>query len=406
VSKSVLLVAQLAPPSTLVAARRVGGMTKYLARLGYRVTVLTSGLTGEAEIEGAHDVLRTGDLMATRLNWRRGHFEALGGEAGAAYSRPSRLEKVVVPDLALVTWLPFALGAARRVHAIDCVVSSSPPPSTHAVGALLRRRGVPWIAELRDGWTFEPPHPAFPTAPQRAADRALERSLLRRADAVVAVTRPIVEDARDRLGVRAELVTNGFDPEEEVPELSAVVLDPAKHSLVHTGRMAIARSTPAPLLDALRLLPADAAERLEVVFAGPMSEDEQALLDADDLRGRARAVGALPRAQALALQRAADSLLIVTEGSSRRSVATGKIFEYLAADRPILVLGDETEAARIVAETGTGIATSAGDPAAIACALERLLAGRLPERDDAAVAEYRYDAVAARLAAVIDSVAS
>ena len=405
-SRSLLLVAQLAPPSTLVAARRVAGMTKYLARLGYRVTVLTSGLTGGGDIEGAKTVIRTGDLMSTRLNWRRGHFDALGGGAGAAYGRPSPLEEVVVPDLAVVTWLPFALAAARRVRGIDCVVTSSPPPSAHVVGAMLRRRGVSWIAELRDGWTFEPPHPAFPTALQRAADRALERGLLRRADAVVAVTRPIVDDARERLGVRAELVTNGFDPEEPIPEVAAGLLDPARHSLVHTGRMAIARSTPAPLLDALRLLPPEVAERIDVVFAGPLSQDEQALLAAPDIRGRVRAVGALPRLQALALQRAADSLLIVTEGSSRRSVATGKIFEYLAAGRPILVLGDQTEAARIVAETGSGISTSAADPGEIARALERLLAGDLPARDEQAVAEYRYDAVAARLAAVIDSLAA
>ncbi len=405
-SRSVLYVAQYAPPSTLVAARRTAGMTKYLARLGYEVTVLTSAVAGEGEIEGAHEVVRTGDLLTSRLNWRRGHFDALGGQAAATYGRPSRLELVVVPDLAVVTWLPYARAAARRLERFDCVITSSPPPSVHLVGDSLQRRGMPWIAELRDGWTFEPPHPPFPTSPQRAADRRLERRLLGRADVVVAVTRPIVEDARERLGVRAELVTNGFDPEEHVPELAGPLLDPARHSLVHTGRMAIARSTPAPLLDAVRRLPAEVADRLEVVFAGPLSADEETLLAAPDLAGRVRAVGALPRPQALALQRAGDSLLIVTEGSTRRSVATGKIYEYLGAARPILVLGDETEAARIVTETGTGIATSATDPALIAAALERLLARDLPVRDEGAVAAYRYDAVAARLAAVIDSVVS
>ena len=269
-SRSVLLVAQLAPPSTLVAARRVAGMTKYLSRMGYEVTVLTSAVAGDGDIEGAYRVVRTGDLMTSRLNWRRGHFDALGGGAAAIYSPPSRLEGVVVPDLAAVTWLPYARAAARRLGRFDCVITSSPPPSAHFVGAALRRRGTPWIADLRDGWTFEPPHPAFPTAPQRAVDRALERGLLRRADAVVAVTRPIVDDARERLGVRAELVTNGFDPEEHIPEVAAGLLDPARHSLVHTGRMAIARSTPAPLLDALRLLPPEVAERIDVVFAGPL----------------------------------------------------------------------------------------------------------------------------------------
>jgi len=37
--RSILLAAQYSPPSFVVAARRVAGMTKYFARLGHRVTV-------------------------------------------------------------------------------------------------------------------------------------------------------------------------------------------------------------------------------------------------------------------------------------------------------------------------------------------------------------------------------
>ena len=93
-----------------------------------------------------------------------------------------------MPDLSLGTWLPFALPAAlglARRRRFDCVLTSSPPPSTHLIGLALRRRGIPWIAELRDGWTFEPPHAPWPLGVQHAADRALERRVLGRADAVV-----------------------------------------------------------------------------------------------------------------------------------------------------------------------------------------------------------------------------
>jgi hypothetical protein len=113
--RSVLLVAQIAPPSELVAARRVAGFSKYLARLGHSVVVLTSRVSGEGEIEGAERVIRTNDLLLTRLNWRRRHFAALTGQAGDGYAPPSILERVVVPDLGAVTWLPFALPAALRL---------------------------------------------------------------------------------------------------------------------------------------------------------------------------------------------------------------------------------------------------------------------------------------------------
>ena len=407
--RSILLVAQIAPPSELVAARRVAGFSKYLSRLGHRVTVLASRVSGEGEIEGAERVVRTNDLLLTRLNWRRGHFEAFSGQGGGSYAPPSRLERVVVPDLSAATWLPFALPAALRLaraERFDCVVTSSPPQSAHVVGLALKRRGLRWIADFRDGWTFEPQHAPWLVGAQRWADESLERRVARRADAVVGVTKPIADDLRERLGVRTELITNGFDPEDVTAPDADGLLDPNRHSLVHTGRMAVALRSPKPLIASLRTLRASAptlAERLEVVFAGPLSDEERELLAAPELEGTVRALGSLDRPRTLALQRAADSLLVITEGR-RRSVATGKVYEYLAAARPVLVLGEETDAARIVSETGAGFATSADDPDAIAAALRRLVESPPEAAPSAAIESYSYPELARRLADLIEDV--
>jgi glycosyltransferase involved in cell wall biosynthesis len=406
--RSILFVAQIAPPSELVAARRIAGFSKYLSRLGYRVKVLTSRVSGEGGIDGAERVVRTSDLLLTRLNWRRGHFEAFSGKHGGSYAPPSVLERVAVPDLSVATWLPFALPAALRLareQQIDCVITSSPPQSAHLVGLALKRRGLCWIADFRDGWTFEPQHAPWFTSAQRRADESLERRVARRADAVIGVTKPIADDLRERLGVRAELITNGFDPEEAVAGADGL-LDPRRRSFVHTGRIAAARSTVRPLTEAIRRLRdehSEFAETVEVVLAGPLSAEEEALVGAPDLDGVIRSVGALERPRALALQRAADALLVITEGSRRTSVATGKLFEYLAAARPVLVLGKETEAARIVAETGTGFATSADDPAAIADAI-RQLADSPPEMRRIGVDEFAYPNLARRLADLVEDV--
>jgi len=411
-ARSVLLVAQIAPPSSLVAARRVAAECKYLARVGYDVTVLTSVASGQGPIEGAREVVRTSDALTSGLNWRRGQFTALGGASDESYKSPSRLASVVVPDLSLGTWLPFALRTARRLareRRFDCVLTTSPPPSTHLVGLALRRRGIPWIAELRDGWTFEPPHGAWPLRVQHSADRALERHVLTRADAVVGVTRPIVEDIRTRLGVEALLITNGFDPDEvQRTTEEDGVLDPSRHSLVHTGRLSLAQTSVQPLLDAVRIVSEaePVAERLELVFAGSVTDEERRALSAPDLADTVRFVGWLDRPRALALQRAADTLLVVTEGAARRSVATGKLFEYLGSGRPILVLGDETEAARIVDETSSGSSAPASDPHAIAAALRRLVEAP-PERPaPGAAAQYAYPVLVERLAESIEDVVS
>jgi glycosyltransferase involved in cell wall biosynthesis len=410
--RRVLLVAQLAPPSPLIPARRVAGLAKYLAAEGLEVSVLTSRISGKGEIEGAEAVARTPDLMASPLNWRRAQFRALEGSEDGSYSEPSRLQSVLVPDVAAATWLPFAITKAHqlaRASALDCVITSGPAHSVHLLGLALRRRGIPWIAEFRDGWTFDQPARAFPLRMQRQLDAALERRVATRADALVGVTQPIADDLSRRFGRPATILTNAFDPDEVTNGGGSGLLDPDRFSVVHTGRMAYAGRSPVPLLEAVRILKRDrpqVAAGLEVVLAGPLSAEEEPLVRAPDLAHTVRAVGTLDRPRTLQLQHAADALLVLAEGSSRR-VATGKLFEYLATDAPVLVLGDDSEAARIVAETGAGFAASGSDPSLIAPALERLMDSP-PDRarDAAAVERYSYPHIARRYAELIEEVVS
>jgi len=407
-SKSILIVSQHAPPSGIIAARRIGGLVKYLARAGYRVSVLTSRISGDGDIEGAASVVRTRDLFATQLNWRRRSFEAMSAEGGATYSRASRLESIAVPDLCAASWLPFAFPAAlrrARRERFDCLLTSSPPQSAHLIGRALKRRGVPWIAELRDGWTFDPPRPPFPTAAQRKLDETLERTALATADAVIGISAPLADDAARRFRVRAEVITNAFDPEEEIDEGAAdSLLRPGRHSVVHTGRIAVSGRTPGPLLDAVARLPPEIAERLDVVLAGPLTDDERELIANAEAGGVVRWVGSLGREQTLALQRRADTLLVLAQGASGPSVATGKLFEYLGARRPILVLGEGTAAADIVRSARAGLVVSATDPAEIAAALERLIEEPPPPPKRSAVEPYAFPAVTEKLAALIEDV--
>jgi len=413
-NRSLLMVTQYHPPSEMVAARRSAGFARYLEGLGHRVTVVTSKAlgTGSGVQAEAGDVLSTRDLMSSRLNWRRHNLRALTGEAHAAApaytANASRLSRVIVPDVTALTWLPYMLPAvarlARRRH-FDCVLTTSGPESVHGAGLWLRRRGIGWIADLRDGWTFESIH-AFPP-PLDRVDRSMERAVMTRADVVTAVSDPIADDLRARYGADVHTLTNGYDPEEVPPASDGdPLLASDRFSLVHTGRIAAGQRTPAPLLDAIRLVrdrSPEIADRIELVLAGPLTAEELALIGAPDLRGVVRHAGTLPRRRALELQRAASGLLLLTSGS-RRGEATGKLFEYLAAERPILVVGEDSEAARIVRATASGLIAPAGDVPAIAAALRELVTGGPEPHGHPAVSrtDYSYPRLTARLAELVE----
>ena len=394
------------------AARRAAGLTKYLARAGHSVSVLTSVMSGSGPISGAAHTVRTRDLLVSPLNWRRSGLAALQGDAQATVAAaPSALAAWAVPDLQLLGWTPFAIaraiGLARREQ-LDCVITTSPPASAHLIGLALRSYGPAWIADFRDGWTFESQRPDWAHPWLGALDRRLEREVVQRADAVSAVTQPIADDLAERFRRPVTTITNGFDPEsvEVADEDGKGHLSSDRRSLVHTGTLSYGGRSIQPLVEAFRILHSTsqgAADALEIALVGPVTDAER---DAVNRAGMSHAFslpGSLPHDQTLAVQRAADGLLVIT-GPGQTGVATGKLYEYMAAGRPILVIGDDTAAAQIVERSGAGIAVARDDPTALAHALRRFAErlDELPRPSPAKVREFAYPALAAQMAELVE----
>jgi glycosyltransferase involved in cell wall biosynthesis len=404
-ARRILLVSYFFPPSRDTGALRPAAMAKWLRRLGHRVEVLTTSAYGTGRDESVHHS-RDAQLWRARLHGR-GRIDALF-DADTYGSRPHPLSRLVVPEPLLAAWAPFARAAALRLNRrerFDCVITTSPPESTHAIGMALRRRGLPWVADVRDGWTFEPLRPEFPTRAQRAFDARLERRWLGSADAVVCVSEPAAEDLRERGIADPLVIANGWDPElaPKATRPSTGLLDPDRVSLVYTGRFGSYGRDPRPLVEALRRLARDdpdSASRLELVVAGPLTGEEAELLEADVAPARIVLVGSLARERALALQREADALLLLAQ-PTRSQLLNIKLFEYLASGRPILALADGTEAGRVVAEIG-GEAVRADDPGAIAAALARVAADPPAPPAPEALVRYTYPAPAERMAEAVE----
>ena len=404
-ARRILLVSYFYPPSRDTGALRPAAMAKYMRRLGHEVEVLTTSAYGDDDDPAVH---RTRDAQLWRA--RRAGKERADAifDADTYHGRPHPLSRVIVPEPLAVAWTPFARSRAlalNRAREFDCVITTSPPESIHAVGMALRRRGVPWVADVRDAWTFEPLRPEFPTGVQRAIDRRLERRWLGRADVVVCVSEPAASDLRRRGIADPLLIPNGWDPEAAPhPDASPPdVLDSDRTSLLYAGRFGSYGRDPRPLVEGLRGLARDRpdlAAGLELVVVGPLTEDESRLLASDVSPARIVLAGSMPRESVLALEREADALLLIAQ-PARSQLLNIKLFEYLAARRPILALAAGTEAGRIVESVG-GTSVRADEPAMISRAL-RQLAEALPEPPAAeALASFTYPGPAERMAEAVE----
>ncbi len=379
----VLLVTYFYPPDTSVGSHRWPPLIRYLRERGHQVTVLTTTAFGTRPDDRPW-VHRTRDLQASpllRRALRRPATIAGEGRPGVVVPEaPKLLTDFLVPDAHAVSWLPFVLGSLRRAarHA-DVVITNGPPDATHLAPLFLGADRPAWIADFEDGWRFEPQRAGWPTRAQDRLEAALEARVVRAADAVVGISEPIAADFRERFGAQAFAIGNGWDP--TIPVGTGPALEPGTVSVVHTGNLSHGtRRDPTALLAALeQLAGTEVGDRLRLVLAGPLVAGDQEHLDrlSPAAARMVRHVGALDRSDAIALQRDADVLLLLVSGS-QRSIVTGKIYEYLAAGRPVLALSEPNEATRIVEETRTGAVVSPTDPDAIAAALTRAVRGELP----------------------------
>ncbi len=294
--------------------------------------------------------------------------DLLLAQAKLAYRR------VLLPD-ASVTWLPTAVPAAVRIvkdEGIDAVITTSPPNSMNMIGAAVKRiAGIPWVADLRDAVLANADR-RFDRTAVRVKEKALERVVrlvAGSADAVVAVSEPIADEVRAFAPAGpVRVIPNGCDF-DDFAGLEYRRGD--RFRITHTGSF-FGQRDPRPFLSALAESGLDDAVAR---FAGDFRAADREWVDTLGLGDRLELLSYLPHREALELQRDSEAnLLLLPEAAGRgKVVPSGKIFEYLAAERPILAaVPPDGAAADLVRETGAGIVVAPDDERGLREALQGL----------------------------------
>ena len=333
-----------------IAAIRLNGLAKYLVSFGWE-SLIVCGDTGESGGFITNEVL-TGD--ATTI-WRKilglNTHSAIKDQLGI----PSYKNKKTILDIILdlwaeifaypdvyKTWINPAIECGREIlknEKIDAIISSSGPPSVNLVAANLSKEfNIPWIADFRDLWTQNHYYPYSKI--RRFFERRLELRTLSHATILTTVSQPLAEKLQElHKNKKVFAIPNGFDPEQLNPGIPVS----EKLSITYTGILYQGRRDPEQLFKIVRALVNENVidpSLIEINFYGYPEGWLIHDIKKYHLESIVKIHGMIPREISIQKQREAQILLLLTwNDPEEKGVYTGKLFDYLAARRPILSLG-------------------------------------------------------------------
>lgn len=375
--RRVLVISFHYPPDGFVGGLRWSGLTRYLAELGWRCTVLTAA-QGESEDRCGVTVHRLPRRTTLNDIYRRARA-GRGSENNTAATATStngvraagrlpswrewidrlRLEggqTLAIPDEGR-GWVVRAGRQARRlVRELqpDVVVTSGPPHSAHLAGYLATRgRGVRWVADFRDPWAgpvtdawLDMPHVRSHVS--RFVLGTLERLVVRSADAMVCNTTQMGDFFAKRYpGLRPLWIPNGVDG-AGLPPRSAARFEGL--SIAYVGTLYGGRDLTAVLDGFARFLATRTSEERRhsiLRVAGNVVAADLARLEASaaarGLTANVQYLGSLPRAQALELAGRSHVALVLAQQQELQVPA--KLYELVRLGVPTVVVGSADGAA-------------------------------------------------------------
>jgi glycosyltransferase involved in cell wall biosynthesis len=371
--RKLLIISYYWPPAGGPGVQRWVKFTKYLGKTGYHCYVVTVDekhasyptldKTLEKDIAAEISVSKTKSFEILKI------FSSLFKKEKVPYAGiPDKNKMSSVGKFALYMrsnffipdarkgWNKYALAACKEIIAkekIDVIITTSPPHSTQLVGLALKKQfpDIKWIADLRDPWTdiyYYPKLSHTETAKQK--DKNLEKEVLLHADLITTVSADLKRmflEKSDKINPdKIRVLPNGFDADD----FQAV----SKHvneifTITHTGTIN-SNYNITGFFEALKKL----NTKTKVKFIGNVD----ALIKNQILNAipSAEFTPYVPHHEAIKLMCSADLLLLaIPNNNDNKGILTGKLFEYLAAQKPILCLGPPNgDAANIVRDCTAG----------------------------------------------------
>lgn len=360
--KKILIIACYFPPAGGGGVQRTLKFVKYLPNFGWTPIVLTT----KKQILPIEDITLLDDLPPDVKIVRTLSLEP---------KTPIKLNLmnhilywVSVPDLS-IWWLPFAVYEGLcliKSESIDIIYVTGNPFSSYLIGCILKFLAKkPLIIDFRDAWILDPRRSIKIIMLWRdIIEKFLFNICVKYSDKIILATNSMCEDFKNRFkNIRSSndfiAITNGFD-DTDLNKIVCIEKNSDFFNIVYTGTLQGGSRDSTYLFKALSLIKKDNYKiysHIRLYLVGNISNNYKLLLTQYGLHDCVLIKGYVPHNESLGYLKMADVLVFIMETQKNvRQITSGKIFEYIAFNKPILALASiDSDAADIIKESGLGI---------------------------------------------------
>ncbi|MEI6059581.1 MAG: glycosyltransferase family 4 protein [Bacteroidota bacterium] len=383
--RKVLIITYYWPPSGGAGVQRWLKFSKYLHEFGWDPIIYTPE-NPEAPAQDfslLHEIPRGIEVIKTPIWEPYEFYKKLVGMKKGEKVNAGFLNEKKKPGLAegFSTWIRgnFFIPDARKFwikpsvkflvkylknNPVDAIVSTGPPHSMHLIALGVKNKcDIPWLADFRDPWTqIDFYHQLHLSSIADNKHKRLEKAVLKTADSVVTVSKNWSKDLAALYPRKIEVVTNGFDAADF--NTHSVDLD-TRFTLTHVGSLNKDRN-PNFLWATLKEICSENEffnTDLELKFIGKTDIAVFDQLEKKGLIEKATKVDYMPHKEVIAeASRSQVLMLLINNTPNMAGIIPGKIFEYLASNRPVLCIAPpDGDSANIIKESGAGYVVDFGD---------------------------------------------
>lgn len=356
------------PPLNQIACIRTGNIVKHLKNQGWEVSVITpSPALWNSNSKDEDDGKLTGlgvKFLYTQCRCKlllpHGQVQLhsfwttfIGKKLKSlirSIARAMRVDK-------MSGWYPEVKKIAQGMKpgAFDIVMASGNPYGAFQCAAdIAQQINCPVVYDYRDLWSGNP----HMRASKKFRDYKKEKRLLNKCDAVTVVSPSMKQSMEEMFGLenKVHIIPNGYDI-DEYTHIEATEFDHI--AIVYAGQFIAPNSTPEPIMKAMDLLNNDdTLPTWKFHYMGPGGKTVNDQIKQYGLENRYTYHGNVSREECLKNIKGASLAIVITSVKKEASLAekgiiTGKIFEPLALEIPILAIAPEgSDVERVIEGSG------------------------------------------------------